>query len=40
MGYGAHAVVTDCERDRVTWNTKPNLEQETKSKLHPLYQHD
>ena len=40
MGYGAHAVVTDCERDHVTWNTKPNLEQETKSKLPPFYQDD
>ena len=40
MDYGVHAVVTDCERDHVTWNIKPNLEQETKNKLHPLYQHD
>ena len=40
MDYGVHAVVTDCERDHVTWNTKPNLEQETKSKLPPFYQHD
>ena len=40
MGYGVHAVVTDCERDHVIWNTKPNLEHETKNKLHPLYQHD
>jgi hypothetical protein len=40
MDYGVHAVVTDCERDHVTWNIKPNLEQETKNKLHPLFQHD